>query len=165
MFSKLAFICILFIPYYVRLYIYIYIYIYKMLSWHPNSTLHCMPPMQPTQLIKFSNFESKPQQRHKRLNSNYFTRRTSGQCLGTFKIQNFPFCDPFLAVPFTSPPPLKLYFYLSLSLSLERVSRIYTCLSKHLIIVKFRAPLWSSGHSSWLQIQRSGFDSRRYQIF
>jgi hypothetical protein len=28
-----------------------------------------------------------------------------------------------------------------------------------------RAPLWSSGHSSWLQIQRSGFDSRRYQIF
>jgi hypothetical protein len=26
-------------------------------------------------------------------------------------------------------------------------------------------PLWSSGQSSWLQIQRSGFDSRRYQIF
>jgi hypothetical protein len=26
-------------------------------------------------------------------------------------------------------------------------------------------PLWSSGHSSWLQIQRSGLDSRRYQIF
>jgi hypothetical protein len=25
--------------------------------------------------------------------------------------------------------------------------------------------LWSSGQSSWLQIQRSGFDSRRYQIF
>jgi hypothetical protein len=28
-----------------------------------------------------------------------------------------------------------------------------------------RPPLWSSRHSSWLQIQRSGFDSRRYQIF
>jgi hypothetical protein len=28
-----------------------------------------------------------------------------------------------------------------------------------------RSPLWSSGQSSWLQIQRSGFDSRRYQIF
>jgi hypothetical protein len=28
-----------------------------------------------------------------------------------------------------------------------------------------RPPLWSSGQSSWLQIQRSGFDSRRYQIF
>jgi hypothetical protein len=26
-------------------------------------------------------------------------------------------------------------------------------------------PLWSSGQSSWLQIQRSGFDSRLYQIF
>jgi hypothetical protein len=26
-------------------------------------------------------------------------------------------------------------------------------------------PLLSSGHSSWLQIQRSGCDSRRYQIF
>jgi hypothetical protein len=28
-----------------------------------------------------------------------------------------------------------------------------------------RPPLWSSGQSSWLQIQRSEFDSRRYQIF
>jgi hypothetical protein len=28
-----------------------------------------------------------------------------------------------------------------------------------------RQPLWSSGQSSWLQIQRSKFDSRRYQIF
>jgi hypothetical protein len=28
-----------------------------------------------------------------------------------------------------------------------------------------RPPLWSSGQSSWLQIQRSGFDFRRYQIF
>jgi hypothetical protein len=27
------------------------------------------------------------------------------------------------------------------------------------------ARLWSSGQSSWLQIQRSGFDSRCYQIF
>jgi hypothetical protein len=26
-------------------------------------------------------------------------------------------------------------------------------------------PLWSTGQSSWLQVQRSGFDSRRYQIF
>jgi hypothetical protein len=26
-------------------------------------------------------------------------------------------------------------------------------------------PLWSGGHSSWLQIQRSGIDSRLYQIF
>jgi hypothetical protein len=31
------------------------------------------------------------------------------------------------------------------------------------LVVTFRPPLWSSGHSSWLQIQRSGFDSRNYQ--
>jgi hypothetical protein len=30
---------------------------------------------------------------------------------------------------------------------------------------ELRPPLWSSGQSSWLQIQRSRFDSRRYQIF
>jgi hypothetical protein len=29
----------------------------------------------------------------------------------------------------------------------------------------YRPPLWSCGHSPWLQIQRSGFDSRRYRIF
>jgi hypothetical protein len=28
-----------------------------------------------------------------------------------------------------------------------------------------RPPLWSSGHSSWLQIQRSGFDSWHYETF
>jgi hypothetical protein len=28
-----------------------------------------------------------------------------------------------------------------------------------------KQPMWSSGQSSWLQIQRSGFDSRRYHIF
>jgi hypothetical protein len=30
---------------------------------------------------------------------------------------------------------------------------------------KIGPPLWSSCRSSWLRIQRSGFDSRRYQIF
>jgi hypothetical protein len=30
---------------------------------------------------------------------------------------------------------------------------------------RVRPPLWSSVQSSWLQIQRSGFCSRRYQIF
>jgi hypothetical protein len=29
----------------------------------------------------------------------------------------------------------------------------------------YRPPVWSSGQSSWLQIQRSQSDSRRYQIF
>jgi hypothetical protein len=31
------------------LYIYIYICTHEMLSWYPNSTLHCMLPMQPSQ--------------------------------------------------------------------------------------------------------------------
>jgi hypothetical protein len=37
---------------------------------------------------------------------------------------------------------------------------IYIC-----YVEESRPPLWSSGQSSWLQIQRSGFDSRHYQIF
>jgi hypothetical protein len=37
---------------------------------------------------------------------------------------------------------------------------IYIC-----YVEESRPPLWSSGQCSWLQIQRSGFDSRRYQIF
>jgi hypothetical protein len=32
-------------------------------------------------------------------------------------------------------------------------------------LINNRPPLWSSGQRSWLQIQRSGFDSWRYQIF
>jgi hypothetical protein len=32
----------------------------------------------------------------------------------------------------------------------------------HFYII-LRSPLWSGGQSSWLQIQRSGFDSRHYQ--
>jgi hypothetical protein len=32
-------------------------------------------------------------------------------------------------------------------------------------IPRSRPPLWSSGQSSWLQIQRPGYDSQRYQIF
>jgi hypothetical protein len=35
--------------------------------------------------------------------------------------------------------------------------------SRHIVLV--RPPLWSSGQSSWLQIQRSEHDSRLYQIF
>jgi hypothetical protein len=31
------------------------------------------------------------------------------------------------------------------------------------MILNERPPLWSSGQSSWLQIRRTGFDSRHYQ--
>jgi hypothetical protein len=34
-----------------------------------------------------------------------------------------------------------------------------------MLVLFLRLPLWSSGQSSWLQIQRSGFDTRCYQIF
>jgi hypothetical protein len=37
---------------------------------------------------------------------------------------------------------------------------IYIC-----YVGESRLLLWASGESSWLQIQRSGFDTRRYQIF
>jgi hypothetical protein len=37
---------------------------------------------------------------------------------------------------------------------------IYIC-----YLEESRPSLWSSGQSSWLQIQKTGFDSRRYQIF
>jgi hypothetical protein len=36
--------------------------------------------------------------------------------------------------------------------------------TKFIYVEKSRPPLWSSGQSSWLQILRSGFDSRRYQV-
>jgi hypothetical protein len=32
-------------------------------------------------------------------------------------------------------------------------------------VEEIRPPLWSSGQSSWLQIQRSAFDSQRFHIF
>jgi hypothetical protein len=37
---------------------------------------------------------------------------------------------------------------------------IYIC-----YVEESRPPLWCSGQCSWIQIQRSGFDSRRHQIF
>jgi hypothetical protein len=37
--------------------------------------------------------------------------------------------------------------------------------TEFIYVEESRPPLWSSGQSSWLQIQRPGFDSRRYQIF
>jgi hypothetical protein len=33
----------------------------------------------------------------------------------------------------------------------------------YIILYIFRPPLWSSGQISWLQIRRSGFNSRHYQ--
>jgi hypothetical protein len=43
--------------------------------------------------------------------------------------------------------------------------RSHTCLKFLSVIALTRPPLWSSGQSFWLQIQRSGFDSWHYQLF
>jgi hypothetical protein len=53
---------------------------------------------------------------------------------------------------------------------LEKYSvTVITILCKQLIfnqcVGNLGLPVWSSSQSSWPQIQRSGFDSRRYQIF
>jgi hypothetical protein len=34
-----------------------------------------------------------------------------------------------------------------------------------MFIKKLRRSVWSSGENSWSQIQRSGLESRRYQVF
>jgi hypothetical protein len=39
------------------------------------------------------------------------------------------------------------------------------CDQRKTSVCTFGPPLWSSGQSSWLQIQRSELDSRRYHIF
>jgi hypothetical protein len=50
--------------------------------------------------------------------------------------------------------------------SVERVSTSTDLFTNSIITNIYTSPpLWSSGQSSLLQIQRSGFDSRRYQIF
>jgi hypothetical protein len=46
--------------------------------------------------------------------------------------------------------------------------KFVTCLintMKSIKAVILKHPLWSSGQSFWLQINRPGFDSRPYQIF
>jgi hypothetical protein len=47
----------------------------------------------------------------------------------------------------------------------QRCFRLHDCNIVSRLLLNVRPPLWFSGQSSWLQIQRSGFDSRRYQIF
>jgi hypothetical protein len=49
------------------------------------------------------------------------------------------------------------------SLARGRSNKSFDCMSP--VVKVQRLPLCSRGQSSWLQIQRSGFDSRRYQIF
>jgi hypothetical protein len=45
------------------------------------------------------------------------------------------------------------------------MNNVLNCRRFHKHNVLLRPSLWSSGHSSWLQIQRCGIDFRHYQIF
>jgi hypothetical protein len=52
--------------------------------------------------------------------------------------------------------------FLVISIRLSLVSGVYVTVIR---VWHWWPPMWSSGQSSWLQIQRFGFDPRRYQIF
>jgi hypothetical protein len=56
--------------------------------------------------------------------------------------------------------PKKIFFY-----GLARHGDLSVLRYFILTMTLLGPPLWSSGHSSWLLTQRSGFDFRRYQIF
>jgi hypothetical protein len=53
----------------------------------------------------------------------------------------------------------KYFIIINLQILLKNSIRIIQCNKKE------GPPLWSRGQSSWLQIQRSGFDFRSYQFF
>jgi hypothetical protein len=58
-------------------------------------------------------------------------------------------------------------------ISIRATCRIHLILSDLIAVIALReerklilhTQMWSSGQGSWLQIQRSEFDSRHYQIF
>jgi hypothetical protein len=79
----------------------------------------------------------------------------------------YPRCETLLLTCGT----LKLQFTISLRINLRDLRtlleslNICTFIASIKIVDKIRvSPLWSGGQSSWVRIQRSGFDSRRYQI-
>jgi hypothetical protein len=88
--------------------------------------------------------------------------------LSLFLFSSSPYLD-------LSPLPLSflIYFFVYLFLYLIvfcfifSVSLFLDTLLMNIVDVEqcLRPPLWSSGQSFWLQIQRSWFDSRRFQIF
>jgi hypothetical protein len=61
---------------------------------------------------------------------------------------------------------LLISHYMCVKLCLYRTfarNSSHVCIN--MLLYSTRLSLWSSGQSSWLQIQRPGFDYRRYQIF
>jgi hypothetical protein len=68
-------------------------------------------------------------------------------------------CSYILVLDCHSPPPTYN------STGAKAMTVYYTTIPISYYVSLHWPPLWSSSQSSWLQIQRSGFDSRRYQIF
>jgi hypothetical protein len=75
---------------------------------------------------------------------------------------NWPACESrhLLLFRFQNQECLELHLHYTVRALLNTGKSAYTGLYGDI-----RPRLWSSGQSSWLQIQRSGFDSRLYQIF
>jgi hypothetical protein len=65
------------------------------------------------------------------------------------------------------PPPPQIHNFIDQLKIFKSISRKVIKTNNFFRIPILWPPLWSSGQSSWLQIQRSWvrFDSRRYQIF
>jgi hypothetical protein len=64
--------------------------------------------------------------------------------------------------PSTFAGQWKVKFYTSL---LDPIKLYGEIIYIRIYILQLRLPLWSSGQSSWLKIQRSRFDFQQYQIF
>jgi hypothetical protein len=125
-----------------------------MLSWYQNSTLHCMPPMQPSQLFLFLNAQILDLSPHNPPIANSFfqianffkplitliifctIRRTSGLCLGTFRsviVISYP--THLMVVTHAAPPN-----FLSLSLSLSISQLTVSGLSRQCGILNISQP-------------------------
>jgi hypothetical protein len=74
----------------------------------------------------------------------------------------FPNCPPASATSFSQQQLTTTGFLHTFSLSIYLFCSTPRCYFKK---GQARPHLWSSGQSSWVQIQRPGFDSRHYQIF
>jgi hypothetical protein len=86
----------------------------------------------------------------------------------------YPIIDRYLWTSWINSKHTLLKIHFNIMLSSPNIYRLCLLISHSLsfsfqdciLLPNFNhALLWSSGQSSWLQIHRSGFDSRRYHIF
>jgi hypothetical protein len=106
----------------------------QMLSWFPNSTLHCMPTMQPP-LVNFLNFVLCSFSKSRNYSKFHVNRRTSGQCLGTFRTKSVISYPPPMVVSLATLPK-----FLSLSLSNSILQLTMSRLSRQCAILNISPP-------------------------